>query len=226
MQHEIEAPLEVVAGTNITLSDERFHCAVVTDPRQLQSCFRLRHWYYVSQKRWVAPNACLQDLEQDAYDERALHLAVFEADAVVAYLRVLPHTSGHDFMLDRDFCALLPENERHSLVREGAAELSRFVCRYDFLKGNRRGTSPIELLFKLFYRVSRGRGLGQFYIVVEEAWIELFARRFGLSFHVIGQPHTFPDGTRTVAATATLEELESAIQRHDPRKWAWYDDKG
>jgi len=80
----------------------------------------------------------------------------------------------------------------------------------------------MELLMKLLYRTAMSNGWNRFYIVVEECWIRPFARRFGLPFRVIGRPYTFSDGTRTVAAMATIAELEAGMLRHSREKFDWY----
>jgi hypothetical protein len=77
-------------------------------------------------------------------------------------------------------------------------------------------------LLKLLYHLALDQGFERFYIVVEEKWIKPFARRFGLAFTPIGTPYVFPDGTCTVAATATLAELQESMKAHSPAKYEWY----
>ncbi len=82
----------------------------------------------------------------------------------------------------------------------------------------------LELLFKLFYNTALHRGYEHFYVVVEPLWLRLFNRRFGLGFRAIGPVHIFPDGTRTVAAYASLFDLETSMQQHSMEKFRWYAD--
>ena len=176
----------------------------------LSRCYRLRHDYFVKQRGWVtATNA--EGEERDRYDARALHLAVFSGEEVAAYLRVLPHDATEGFMLDHDFAALLSEQQRAKLPRAGAIEISRLVCRWQREKGCE--DHPLKLLLKLLYEVSLEQGFERSYIVVEESWLPPFVRRFGVPFRVIGQPCVFAGGTRTVAATATLAELATALKQ-------------
>ena len=222
MTQEISIVERKKRTTNITEGDEKAICFSVTDHHLLEACFRLRYRYFAQERGWVAPDECPGELERDAYDGQALHLAVFNNGDAVAYLRVLPHEAGQGFMLDREFAGLLSEAERHALSRAGAVELSRLVCRYDVSPLQSR--HPVERLLRLLYRISVERGFSRFYIVVEESWLRPFVRRFRLPFHLIGSPHTFPDGTRTVAAMATLAELEAAMLRHSRAKYDWYQD--
>lgn len=175
----------------------------------LSQCFRLRYDYFVRQRGWVALESA-PDEERDHYDDRALHLAVFSGEEVRAYLRILPHDPVLGFMLDHDFAALLSEQERNELPRAGAIEISRLVCRFG--KAESDGVHPLQLLLRLLHQVSVEQGFERSYIVVEHSWLRPFIRRFGVPFQVVGQPHTFAGGTRTVAATATLAELKRAIE--------------
>lgn len=115
-------------------------------------------------------------------------------------------------MLDHDFSALLSEAEQTELPRAGAIEISRLVCCWQLVRGSE--THALELLLKLLHDVSLEQGFQRCYIVVEESWLRPFVRRFGVPFRVIGQPHVFAGGTRTVAATATLAELATAVERY------------
>ena len=175
----------------------------------LSECFRLRYDYFVRQRGWVTMESA-SDEERDHYDDRALHLAVFCGEEVRAYLRLLPHDPLAGFMLDHDFAALLSEREREELPRDGAIEISRLVCRFGKAAGD--DIHPLHLLLRLLHQVSVEQGFERCYIVVEHSWLRPFIRYFGVPFQVVGQPHTFAGGTRTVAATATLAELERAIE--------------
>ena len=176
----------------------------------LSQCFRLRYNYFVRQRGWVTMDSTSVNEERDHYDDRALHLAVFCGEEVRAYLRLLPHDPILGFMLDHDFAALLSEQERDELPRAGAIEISRLVCRFG--KVGDDDIHPLHLLLSLLYQVSVEQGFERCYIVVEHSWLRPFVRRFGVPFQVVGQPYTFAGGTRTVAATATLAELERAIE--------------
>lgn len=193
------------------------------DDAEMEACLRLRYRYFVEQRAWVKADEMRPGLEQDDYDAHALHLSVWDEDGVAAYLRALPHDPQVGFMLDHELSCLLNEGGRHNLKREGAVELSRLVMRPDVaLKMSGKQPHPIEMLLKRLYRLSKERGFTSFYIVVEQGWLLPFARRFGLPFQLIGTPHVFPNGTKTVAAMATLEELEAGMRRHSAKKYAWY----
>lgn len=191
------------------------------DAVSLEACFRLRYDYFVERRAWVPENVEVPGIEQDAYDEHCLHLGVWDEQGVAAYLRVLPFDPAVGFMLDRELSCLLRDEERQALPRERAVELSRLVVRPDVIYC-KADPHPVDLLLKALYRESRERGYKRFYIVVEQGWLGPFTRRFGLPFQIIGLPHVFPNGTRTVAATATLEELEAGMRCHSASKYDWY----
>jgi N-acyl-L-homoserine lactone synthetase len=199
-------------------------CVNCGDGAPITACYRLRFSSFVEQRGWVAQEQLpFPTIETDVYDAHCLHLAVLCGGTATAYLRVLPHQPEIGFMLDSDFAPLLSEEELSYLPREGAVELSRLVCRSDYLRSwKSEEPHPVELLFKLMYQESKARGFRLFYIVVEETWLRPMARRFGVRFRVLGQPYTFPDGTRTVAAVATLEELEEGMKQHSTAKFEWY----
>ena len=191
----------------------------------MQACWRLRHEYFVRQRGWVTPDSARPGLEVDAYDGHCHHLAVFEGGRPLAYLRVLPWRPHVGFMLEREFAALLPEKYLQVLPREGAVELSRLVC-CSGLRAAKDAPHPLELLLKELYHLALEQGIGRFYVVVEEAWLKPFARRFGLAFTPLGPARTMPDGTCTVAAVATLAELQAGILRRWPDKYEWYQPDG
>lgn len=208
-------------------NQQRTRLLLPTQREDLKACFALRFRYFAQERGWIPPEKCPDGEETDRYDDHALHLAVFGGDEITAYLRVLPYESDIGFMLDHELSAILSPQEREALPRENAVELSRLVCcpkdSFEVGRGNER---PIELLFRRLYQVSLERGFTRFYIVVEAGWLGPFARRFGLPFQIIGQSYRFPDGTRTVAATATIEELEAGLRRHSEAKFLWCCVKG
>jgi len=206
----------------------RFKGPVLSDdPASLEACFRLRHSYFVEQRGWVKANEMAPGIERDGYDAHCLHLGVWDEDGVAAYLRVLPFDPDVGFMLDRELSCLLLNEERQTLPRENVVELSRLVVRPNVaLYAAPDQAHPVELLLRELYRVAKERDFSRFYIVVEQSWLGPFARRFGLRFQTIGTPHLFPDGTKTVAALATLQELEAGMRRHSAAKFQWYQQDG
>jgi N-acyl-L-homoserine lactone synthetase len=221
----------------------------------------LRHSYFVSTRGWATCNGSRE--ETDHYDPFCQHLAVFQNDHILAYLRLLLWQPTTGFMLEHDFACLLSDEERTSLIHGHSAELSRLVIapaahkkthRYDeshtllFQSGPQSPNGSImlsesvtandmasngsetpqftphvlELLLKLLYRISLQQGIITYYIVVEPPLLKILQRKFGIPFKPIGKPHTFPDGTHTVAAFTTLEEIEESIKRRWPHKYRWY----
>jgi N-acyl-L-homoserine lactone synthetase len=200
-------------------------CVLAPGDARLEACWQLRHRVFVEQRGWVPDDPERPGLEVDAYDAHARHLAVFDGECLTAYLRALPWVPGVGFMLEREFSCLLASSARAGLPRTSAVELSRLACRVarppaTFIRSGE--PHPLEVLLKLLYRLALAEGIEHFHIVVEAAWLRPFARRFGLPFSPLGETQVLGGGTRTVAATATLPDLESAVLRRWPDKHAWY----
>ena len=191
-------------------------------PHEAEAFERLRFNYFVRQRAWVAEDARCLERETDCYDASAHHLGVFKDGKLVAYLRALPWEPNCGFMLEREFRALLPAGASGQLAHPRAVELTRLVVAPRYELPLREVPLVSELLFRLFYRLARHQGWQHLYIVVEENWLPLFSRRFGFSFELLGCPHSFPDGTRTVAAQARLADLEAGLAKDCPSKLDWY----
>ena len=188
----------------------------------LEQSFRLRHCYFVQERGWVAEDPRSPGRETDRYDEQAVHFALTSGPDVTAYLRALPFDPSLGFMLDNELSAILSPSERRNLRREGALELSRLVCGPRKCGSRTKERHPLEVLLKSLYRFSKARDFRTFYVVVEPSWLKPFERHFGLPFRIVGNPYTFPDGTTTVAAVASLHELEDGMLRHSLEKFTWY----
>jgi len=181
---------------------------------------QLRHGYFVCRKGWVKEDVQRPGHETDRYDAYAQHLAVFQGEHMLAYLRVLPWREGVGYMLEHEFMCLLDGVEGLNLIHTGAVELSRLVLA-PCLSG-RSVYRVVEVLLKLLYHLSLAQQIQHYYIVVEEQWIEAFPRRFYLPFQTLGNRHVFPDGTATVAGYTTRIVLEQAVASSDPAKFRWY----
>ena len=183
---------------------------------------RLRYEYFVVQKQWVKSDLPVlgEGHESDKYDPLAHHFGVFEGGNLLGYLRALSWSEEHGFMLEHDFRCLLCDETVTALHRKHSLEISRLVLAL--------GLSPdsvlrvTELLFKLLYQFSRQNEVEHLYAVVEPAWLRRFQRCFHLPFRAMGVAHRFPDGTRAVAAHASLSDLEESLRTADPLKLLWY----
>jgi N-acyl-L-homoserine lactone synthetase len=191
----------------------------------------LRYRYFVCQRQWVQPDELHDelhsDVEWDHYDSSAYHLAVFDEDKPVAYLRLLDGQAPCGIMLGHEFAELVPPEKKPLLCQAHSVELSRLVVASPSsspsgINHNRQSKAIMELLLNLLYWLALQQGFEQFFIVVEPSWLRPFSRRFGLNFQPLGPSLTFPDGTQTVAAYARLPDMENAIEDHNPEKLAWY----
>lgn len=188
-----------------------------------ESYLALRYGYFVLERGWVTSSGLL-DRETDRYDAHCHHLGVFKNNQIVACLRVLPGTSTCGLMLDHDFRCLLTDDERANLVRENSVELSRLAI----VESRTRQTTfnhnryVMELLLRLLYRLSLAEKYQHFYIEVETAWLKPFARAYSMPFMPICRPFTFPDGTETIIAHASLQNLKCAVKSQSRAKYQWY----
>lgn len=178
---EARCPLSIASPSGTLVARQ----IQVHEESVLSQCFRLRFDYFVRQRGWVTAKNVSGE-ERDHYDDRALHLAVFSGEEVMAYLRLLPHDPVLGFMLDHDFAALLSEREREELPRAGAIEISRLVCRFEKAAGDE--IHPLQLLLRLLHQVSMEQGFERCYIVVEQSWLRPFIRRFGVPFQAAKPP--------------------------------------
>lgn len=181
-------------------------------------CHRLRHDFYATYKGWVRPERSGQEI--DHYDSACHHLAVFEDGAVVAYMRALPWTANMGFMLEHDFRQVVTQTALDRLIRNNSFEISRLVVA--------PGLQPhevlqvTEVLFKSLYLFCKAQDVDHLYAVLEAGWLRRFRYCFHLPFQALGPTHRFPDGTKTVAAYASLTELEESLAIMLPAKLAWY----
>jgi N-acyl-L-homoserine lactone synthetase len=97
----------------------------LTDLKQSKDVQNLRYEYFVRHRAWVTCNGSGE--ESDHYDPFCQHLAVFQNDHILAYMRLLPWQPHTGFMLEHDFACLLSDEERASLIHDHSAELSRLV---------------------------------------------------------------------------------------------------
>lgn len=185
----------------------------------LNDCFHLRYRYFVEERAWTSGDDEDDLCESDQYDAFATHLGIIEGGRILAYMRMVPWP--YVFMLDNEFRCLVPD--KYPQTRANSAELSRLVVTPDLSR--EESFTILELLFKLFYQTALQQGLEHFYIVTEKCWLRVCRRHFGLGFSELGSAQTFPDGTRTVAAYASMQTLESAMIQHSPAKFAWYRQK-
>jgi N-acyl-L-homoserine lactone synthetase len=206
----------------MSVSEGQYVARLLTaaDSGEMARAQNMRHGYFVQKKAWVESDAENTDRETDRYDGLADHLAVFDGERMLAYVRVLPWLNPVGFMLERDFRCLMHETAIQALDREHGREISRLVLAPDISPD---AVLPVsELLFKLLYRSCRSDGANNLYAVIEPAWLRRFNNCFKLSFRALGRVYRFPDGTRAVAAGAHMEELERSLLAADPLKLAWY----
>jgi N-acyl-L-homoserine lactone synthetase len=189
-------------------------------PDLLQSAYRLRYDYFTIKKGWTQQSPLFPFEERDDYDRHAFHLAVIKEAEVVAYMRLLGSNRSADFMLDHDFKPLITQQGIH-IVRNNSCEISRLAIKEDCLRPKER-LCALQLLFKLFYRISLVNHFEHFYIEVEEEWLRAFGRHFPFQFRQLGNTIIFPDGTPTVLGYSSLQCLEENTRQTSEEHFNWY----
>lgn len=208
---------------NVESISHRARVSHPSDEVELSACYRLRYDYFVVQKQWIEQRSNDLQSECDDFDPYCHHLGVFEGAKLLGYLRALPWSEEHGFMLEHDFRCLLCDKELAGIYRTHSLEISRLVLA--------PGLSPdttlrvTELLFKLLYQFSRQNEVEHLYAVIEPAWLRRFQRCFHLPFQAMGKTYRFPDGTRAVAAHACISDLEESLQTIAPLKMRWYQEQ-
>lgn len=195
------------------------------DEDEVRAYQNLRYEWFVRRKGWVDDDPAHLGRETDHYDPYCHHLGVFQGPHLVAYLRVLPWQTNTGLMLQHEFQDLIAEDAAEELGQEGAVEVSRLVVAPPPGNGGSETVALAELLFKLAYRLGKHLGWTGYYIVLEEAWLRILNRRFGVAFATLGAPQTYADGTRTVAAYAHCDTLEQSMLATSPDKYRWYRDE-
>jgi len=180
----------------------------------------LRYRYFVTHKKWITRHSLTPGYETDRYDSDSHHLAVFEEERLLGYLRALPWGEDTGFMLDHEFRCLVPDEEFSNLHRQNSLEISRLVLTPDLSADV--SFLVTELLFKLLYYCCLEQQIEHLYAVVEVGWLRRFKSCFHLPFQPLGASQRFPDGTRTVAIHAGVRELEQSLRAAVPQKLRWY----
>jgi N-acyl-L-homoserine lactone synthetase len=191
------------------------------DSEEVRGYQTLRHEWFVLRKGWVKPDPAHPGCETDGYDPYCCHLGVFDGSHLVAYMRALPWQEHPGLMLQHEFQDLVSPEASKGLAQRGNVEISRLIVAP---KGSSRNESAqiAEILFKLLYCLGKRLEWKTYYIVLEEAWLRVLNRRFGIPFAALGEPHTYPDGTRTLAASASCQAMEEAMLARAPDKYQWY----
>lgn len=192
----------------------------VSNSDEVSNSQRLRYGYFCLSRGWAQGDSTTEGHDIDRYDEACHHLGVFQGGELLAYLRALPWHESLGFMLEDDFRCLVPDAQIKGMHRQTGLEISRLVLAPGLSTDT--NLQVTELLFKLLYQFCLEHRFEHLYAVLEAGWIRRFSRCFNLSFSALGKPHRFPDGTRTVAAHASLRELEASLNLIAPEKLRWY----
>lgn len=214
----------VNSADTLSLSQGEFQARLINfeDNDEVRGYQTLRYEWFVIRKAWVKEDPNHPGCEIDHYDPYCLHLGVFKDMQLVGYLRVLPWQEHLGLMLQHEFQDLISPEAAPQLAQESNVEISRLVVAP--LQGSSRAESAhiAELLFKLLYCLGKRLQWKTYYIVLEEAWLRVLNRRFGIPFAPLGEPYTYPDGTHTLAASASCQAMEEAMLARAPDKYQWY----
>jgi N-acyl-L-homoserine lactone synthetase len=142
---------------------------------ELEAVLRLRYEHVVA-ARWASPGELRGGLEGDEYDDRAVHVAAWDGDALVGTVRLVPPVAG----------LRLPVEDAFDIdvePRGAVVEIGRLV-----IAAGRRGDPAHRAWGGLFARAwleVRARG---YQVLAGAASAGLVARfqRLGLPFEILG----------------------------------------
>jgi N-acyl-L-homoserine lactone synthetase len=148
---------------------------VAKSPEQLRAAHRLR-FDHVVRSGWARPEDLTDGLERDAYDDRAAHVAVWDADDLVGTVRLVFPSHGVRLPVEDDFgMEIEPHGE--------AVEVGRLV-----IAAERRGDLAHRAWGALFGRAwleVRGRGYGVVAGAATRGLVDVY-RSLGLPIEILG----------------------------------------
>lgn len=220
--HPATNTVDSISALSFTLGEYTARLIGSGDEDEVRAYQALRHEWFVSRRGWVKDDPAMPGCEVDGYDPYCHHLGVFQEAQLVAYIRALPWQAEPGLMLQHEFRDLVCEQAFKKLGQAGDVELSRLIVAPPPGSARSETIAIAELLFKLVYSLGKRLEWSIYYIVLEEAWLRILNRRFALSFTPLGEPHVYPDGTRTLAAHAGSDTLEQSMLAMAPEKYQWY----
>lgn len=185
-----------------------FSCRVAVGEDDLRRVMALRYQVYCEEFRYLDPDAYLDGIERDTFDDHALHLIVSNGtDDVVGTLRlVLPSALG---LPTQDYFPYLSIDGDNTV-----AELSRLIVAAPY-----RGHTK-EVLISLaiaVYQQSLKFGLNGWICTMFVPTWWLF-RRLGFPFHISGEIATWPRGSDhlVIPASMNFDEAAAFLREYQP----------
>lgn len=66
-----------------------YRCVVLQHPDDLMQAYRLRYDVFCNEMKVIDPTTCLQEMEFDHYDEKAIHVALMHGGEIITYARLI-----------------------------------------------------------------------------------------------------------------------------------------
>ncbi|TVS00996.1 MAG: PEP-CTERM/exosortase system-associated acyltransferase [Rhodospirillales bacterium] len=198
-----------------TLFDDYFVVVEATTAEMIAAVFRLRYLVLCVEHAWLDPADYPDDMERDAYDDRALYSVLIHrrtGDVVGSVRLVLPVPGeGVDSLPITELADPAARPLLRRLIPASAAEISRYsvsktfrrrlgeavyadmslVTQAERVNMERRVMPHVTLgLLRGLYNLSVRRGVTHLCAVMEPALIRLLAR-IGVQFEPIGPPVQF-----------------------------------
>ena len=205
----------------------------------LRSALKLRYEVYCLECNFLSPDDYPDGIETDEHDEDAAHFYAFDSDEeLVGYVRLVRPDAARQFPIQRH-CELSLEHAALPIPQQ-AAEISRLMVRYDYLRGRgdrlsgvtaeqnnaafageRRHEAPQILLslYRQMYAYSRENGLRYWYAAMEKPLARSLLR-LDFPFQSIG-PQTDYYGP-VAPYLADLRHLEERVGARHPALLAWF----
>jgi len=183
---------------------------------QLKQSYRFRHKVFAEALHWVPASADREEV--DIYDLWGCTIGAFHNDGtLLGMARLLP--SAGQFMLEKDFMALLP-NEYTIRKAPDTAEITRLAVDPD-IRDAKLSTRTMLAVLKGVYQWAVENEIRYYYLEVEHRFLRAL-RMLGFPCEPIGPVVKLPPaGASAVAALYDMEQFDerNATQRPDFLQW-------
>jgi N-acyl-L-homoserine lactone synthetase len=183
---------------------------------ELRQAYHLRHRVFAESLKWVPE---VEDREEiDLYDLWGTTVGLVRNDgAVVGVARIIP--SSGQFMLEKDFAALLPADYRIRKTSD-TAEITRLAVDPE-IQDRGLSSKMMLALLKGIYQWAVENDIRYYYLEVEHRFFRTL-RALGFPCEMIGEPVALPPaGACSVAALYDMVRFDEENAIKKPRLLNW-----
>ena len=177
---------------------------------ELERAFRLRYEVYCEEKKWLKKEDYPDGIENDEYDDKAVHLVAFDEDfRLVGNIRILRQEDFGKLPFEDH-----PSLSGRQITFPALAELSRFVIRT-----NGSSLMLAQGLLRAVYQTVVKLGIENCIDICEPSLIRLVSR-FKVYFEPLAPPCMYYGGF-TQPALLDIKAMKEKW-RKDKECWAYY----